>query len=79
MPATWEYNSTQEWNRKTYHVWERPNPSFAIETGETVYSMTHQPPNGSRVDYVKPEGTGWVTREYLLPAGIEVVPNNARD
>lgn len=65
----WEYNSTQEKNGKTYHVWECKH-----QEGYTAYALTHQPARGG---FVKPIGTGHYVGELGLKrkTGIDVTPN----
>lgn len=72
----WEYNSTQELDGKTYHVWERPHSA-----GYTAYALTLQPPNGSRLSFVKPVGYGHYVGELGLKrkTGLVVTSNSGSD
>lgn len=69
--TSWEYNTTIEYKRKTYHIWE------CIHTeGYLAFTFTHQPTNG--LSYVLPIGDGhYVGVEGVKDRlGIDIAPNN---
>lgn len=45
----WEYDRHIEYEGKTYHLWSAPH-----REGFTAYAVTHQPPAGAKIDFVKP-------------------------
>lgn len=54
--TAWVYDHHVEFRGKTFHVW-----TCKHREGYDAYALTRQPPAGSRVDFVKPTGTGHFT------------------
>ena len=49
----WTYDSTVERRGVTLHVWSAPH-----RDGYTAFTLTHQPHMTTRLDFVKPTGSG---------------------
>lgn len=52
----WEYDRHLEYGGKTYHLWTAKVEAKDSLCGEAydAYHLTHQPPAGSKIDFVKP-------------------------